>query len=108
MTRKICRKIVWHSLRKRLILFSPSYCDNKASYTAEDVGKFKTIVAFDCRGVEPVEFSPRTGWIVKAADNGQQFEDVDLSDDDWVEYDTKNNVSIGIYEIESNFIKMKK
>lgn len=79
-----------------------------ASYTAEDACKFKTIVVFDCRGVEPVEFSPRAGWICKAADNGQQFEDVDLSDDDWVEYDTKNNVSIGIYEFESNFIKMKK
>lgn len=49
-----------------------------------------------------------SGWIVKAADNGPQFEDVDLSDDDWVEYDNKNKVSIGIYEFESNFIKLKK
>lgn len=55
-----------------------------------------------------MEFSPRAGWIVKSADNGQKFEDVDLSDDDWVEYDTKNNVSVGIYEFESNFIKLKK
>lgn len=79
-----------------------------ASYTAEDSSKFKTIVVFDCRGVEPVDFSPRTGWIVKAANNRQQYEDVDLSDDDWVEYDSKNNVSIGIYEIKSKFIKIKK
>ena len=27
--------------------------------------KFKTIVAFDCRGLEPVDFSPRNGWNVK-------------------------------------------
>lgn len=79
-----------------------------AVYTENDAGKFKTIVSFDCRGVEPVEFSPRTGWIVKASDGGQTFEDVDLSDDDWVEYDNKNKVSIGIYEFESNFIKLKK
>lgn len=77
-------------------------------YTADDSGKFKVIVSFDCRGVEPVDFSPRTGWIVEASDNGQKFEDVDLSEDDWVEYDNKNKVSIGIYEFESNFIKMKK
>lgn len=78
------------------------------AYTANDSGKFKVIVSLDCRGVEPVDFSPRAGWIVKAVDNGQTFEDVDLSEDDWVEYDTKNKVSIGIYEFESNFIKLKK
>lgn len=79
-----------------------------ATYTADDVGKFKTIVAFDCRGVEPIEFSPRTGWIVHSAENGQKFEDVDLCEDDWVEYDQKNKVSVGIYEFASNFIKLKK
>lgn len=79
-----------------------------AAYTDADAGKFKTIVAFDCRGIEPVEFSPRSGWIVESSENGQKFEDVDLSEDDWVEYDQKNAISVGIYEFESNFIKMKK
>uniref|UniRef100_A0A0K8TQ63 Uncharacterized protein n=1 Tax=Tabanus bromius TaxID=304241 RepID=A0A0K8TQ63_TABBR len=77
-------------------------------YTSEDSGKFKTIVLFDCRGVEPCDFSPRTGWIAKSSDNGQVFEDVDLSEDDWVEYDQKNNTSVGIYDFKSNFIKLKK
>lgn len=77
-------------------------------YTADDSGKFKAIVSLDCRGVEPIAFSPRAGWIVKSTNNGQVFEDVDLSEDDWVEYDNKNKVSIGIYEFESNFIKLKK
>lgn len=86
-----------------LFLFYP-----KAAYTSDDAGKFKTIVAFDCRGVEPVEFSPRSGWLVKSSENGQAFDDVDLSDDDWVEYDTKNKTSVGIYEFESNFVKLKK
>ncbi|XP_030554369.1 UPF0587 protein GA18326 [Drosophila novamexicana] len=77
-------------------------------YTAEDAGKFKTIVVFDCRGVEPVEFSPRTGWKVVSSENGQSFEDVDLSEDDWVEYDQKNKNSVGVYEFASKFIKLKK
>ncbi|EDW10611.1 UPF0587 protein GA18326 [Drosophila mojavensis] len=77
-------------------------------YTADDAGKFKTIAIFDCRGVEPVEFSPRTGWKVLSADNGQAFEDVDLSEDDWVEYDQKNKNSVGIYEFASKFVKLKK
>ncbi|KAH8325151.1 hypothetical protein KR074_003403 [Drosophila pseudoananassae] len=79
-----------------------------AAYTADDAGSFKTIVIFDCRGVEPVEFSPRAGWRVSSSENGQTFEDVDLSEDDWVEYDQKNNNSVGIYEFASKFIKLKK
>lgn len=79
-----------------------------AAYTADDAGNYKTIVVFDCRGVEPFEFSPRAGWIVQSAENGQSFEDVDLSDDDWVEYDQKNKNSVGVYEFASQFIKLKK
>ncbi|EAT48118.1 AAEL000847-PA [Aedes aegypti] len=81
---------------------------SNASYTADDSGKLKTIVAFDCRGVEPVAFSPRSGWIAKATEGGPKFEDIDLSEDDWVEYDQKNNNSVGVYEFEADFIKMKK
>ncbi len=33
--------------------------DTITAYNAEDTNKFKTIVAFDCRGVEPVAFDPR-------------------------------------------------
>ncbi|KAI8125004.1 UPF0587 protein [Lucilia cuprina] len=77
-------------------------------YTQEDSGKFKTIVVFDCRGAEPVEFSPRVGWIVRSVDNGQTFEEVDLSEDDWVDFDEKNNNSVGVYEFASKFIKLKK
>lgn len=78
------------------------------AYTADDAGNFKTIVVFDCRGVEPVEFAPRTGWKVQSSENGQSFEDVDLSEDDWVEYDQKNKNSVGVYEFASKFIKLKK
>uniref|UniRef100_A0A336KZU9 CSON001249 protein n=1 Tax=Culicoides sonorensis TaxID=179676 RepID=A0A336KZU9_CULSO len=77
-------------------------------YTENDVGKFKSIVSFDCRGIEPVEFSPRSGWIAKATENGQKFEDIDLSEDDWADYDEKNNQSVGITEFKSQFIKLKK
>ncbi|KAH8304554.1 UPF0587 protein GA18326 [Drosophila kikkawai] len=81
---------------------------SNVAYTADDAGSFKTIVVFDCRGVEPVEFSPRAGWRVSSSENGQAFEDVDLSEDDWVEYDQKNNNSVGVYEFASKFIKLKK
>ncbi|KAG4070393.1 hypothetical protein HA402_006535 [Bradysia odoriphaga] len=79
-----------------------------AAYSADDSEKFKTIVCFDCRGVEPVKFSPRSGWIVQSTENGQRYEDVDLSEDDWVEYDEKNKQDVGVYSFESQFIKLKK
>lgn len=65
-------------------------------------------MVFDCRGVEPVEFSPRSGWIVQSVDNGQKFEDVDFSDDDWVDYDERHKNSVGVYEFASRFMKLKK
>uniref|UniRef100_A0A1A9WHD1 Uncharacterized protein n=1 Tax=Glossina brevipalpis TaxID=37001 RepID=A0A1A9WHD1_9MUSC len=77
-------------------------------YAEKDAGKFKTIVVFDCRGAEPIEFSPRSGWIVQSSGSGEVFENVDLSDDDWVEYDQKNRTSVGIYQFASKFIKLKK
>ena len=38
--------------------------DTLTSYNVEDSNKFKTLVVFDCRGLEPVDFSPRNGWRV--------------------------------------------
>ena len=35
--------------------------DSVASYDAGDSNTWKTIVVMDCRGIEPVEFSPRNG-----------------------------------------------
>ena len=43
--------------------------DSLGSITAEDT-KFKTIVIFDCRGVEPVDFSPRVRQADSAIEGG--------------------------------------
>ena len=45
--------------------------DTVAKYNQEDNNKFKTIVVFDCRGLEPVEFSPRNGWRVSVDKNNK-------------------------------------
>lgn len=76
------------------------------SYTEDDAESFKTIVTFDCRGAEPYEFSPRIGWVVTATSQGQVFHHVDLSKDDWVDYDEKNRQTVGIYDFTSKFIKL--
>ena len=62
--------------------------------------KFQTVVVFECRGIEPVDFDPRVhsiymptiiysslslscclqgGWSAQGVDSGSQFTDIDLS-----------------------------
>ena len=41
--------------------------DTIVSYDMADNNKYKTIVVFDCRGIEPVDFSPRNGWKVSTS-----------------------------------------
>ena len=92
--------------------------DSFSSYDFADSGKFKTLVAFDCRGLEPVDFSPRNGWTCKgylaAEDNdgeegkeGSDFNDVDLAEEEWADYDEKIEESTMISEMKSQFVKMK-
>lgn len=76
-------------------------------YTEADSGSFKSLVSFDCRGIEPVEFDPRSGYLVKCSENGQKFEDVEIEDGDWTEYDDKNKNSVSISEFKSQFVKLK-
>jgi hypothetical protein len=92
--------------------------DSINSYNHADSNKFKTVVVIDCRGMEPVEFSPRNGWTVKGykesqdddedgAETGTTFEDVDLTEKEWADYDEKSNESTCISEFESQFVKVK-
>ncbi|XP_064607064.1 CXXC motif containing zinc binding protein-like [Liolophura sinensis] len=81
--------------------------DSLKSYDADDVGKFKTIVVFDCRGVEPTDFSPRTGFVAEGTDSGVQFNEITLSDGDWCDYDERSKVSVGVYEFQHKFVKSK-
>lgn len=64
-------------------------------------------MTFDCRGIEPVEFAPGEGWIAQASDSGKVFDEVDLSEREWVEYDDKSKRSVGVYDFESQFVKVK-
>nr|CAG4639653.1 EOG090X0HQJ [Daphnia magna] len=81
--------------------------ESVTSYDDGDQGKFKIIVKFDCRGMEPADFSPRNGWVVEGLESGMKFSDIDLSDKEWVEYDEKAKNEVGIYEIEHEFSREK-
>lgn len=58
------------------------------------------------RGVEPVDFDARVGWTAASTESTTRFEDIDLGEKDWVDYDERAGASVGLYGLESQFIKL--
>uniref|UniRef100_T1JP18 CXXC motif containing zinc binding protein n=1 Tax=Strigamia maritima TaxID=126957 RepID=T1JP18_STRMM len=80
--------------------------DSKKAYSNDDKNKLKTIIVFDCRGFEPSAFEPRNGWIARGVDTGTQFNDIDLTEKEWVDYDEKLKEPVGIYDVTYKFVKL--
>ena len=100
-------------------------------YTYDDCPSYRTVVVFDCRGVEPTQYDPRVwilslsfcydiieminqsndififvkgGWSAIGLESGIKF-DVNLSQD-WADFDEKQKESVGIYEIKYKFVRL--
>lgn len=73
-------------------------------YTAEDAGQFVPIVAFECRGMEPTKWTPTEGCIVRG--KKAAFKDADIAED-WADFDEAANQSVGIYNLEYDFVVHK-
>lgn len=80
--------------------------DTVKPYSADDNEKFKTVVVLDCRGVEPDDFFPGQGYKCSGVESGSQFNDINLEEGEWVDYDEKASESVGIYSVEHKFIKV--
>lgn len=73
---------------------------------ADQEQKFQTVVVFECRGMEPIDFSPRCGWVAEGTER-TLFDEVELQEGDWCDYDEKTRQSVGVYDISHQFIKVK-
>ncbi|XP_061166524.1 CXXC motif containing zinc binding protein-like [Saccostrea echinata] len=83
--------------------------DSLKPYCETDSGKFATVVVFDCRGLEPIDFSPRAGFVAEGAESGTPFTEIAFNegDPDWVDYDAQANQSVGVYNIQHRFEVVK-
>ncbi|CAI2164069.1 16973_t:CDS:2 [Funneliformis geosporum] len=63
-------------------------------YTIESSGNFAQMITIECRGLELIDFEPRAR---------TKFEDIDLTDGDWAEYDEKGGIPVGISEVQAKF-----
>ncbi|KAF7223154.1 uridine-cytidine kinase 2-B isoform X1 [Nothobranchius furzeri] len=79
--------------------------DTITPYNAEDNETFKTMVQFECRGLEPVDFQPQAGFAAEGAESGTPFPEVNLLEKDWTDYDEKVSESVGIYEVTHRVVK---
>ncbi|CAM9359797.1 unnamed protein product [Discosporangium mesarthrocarpum] len=68
----------------------------------DKTGEFVPILAFDCRGLEPVAWHPSTDFTV-TSEGGEVFERVDLSEGDWSDYCEKSAAPVSIVDIEHRF-----
>ncbi|KAI7878287.1 DUF866-domain-containing protein [Lichtheimia hyalospora FSU 10163] len=75
------------------------------AYSAEQNGKLQKIAVFDCRGLELVDFAPKDPWAAEGTETGYPFQDIDLEEGDWADYDEKAGEPVGISEIEVEFKK---
>uniref|UniRef100_A0A8P4KI11 CXXC motif containing zinc binding protein n=1 Tax=Dicentrarchus labrax TaxID=13489 RepID=A0A8P4KI11_DICLA len=79
--------------------------DTITPYNAEDSERFKTMVQFECRGLEPIDFEPQAGFAAQGAESGTPFLEINLQEKDWTDYDEKVSESVGIYEVTHQFKK---
>ena len=66
------------------------------TYTSEDSGKYKAMITFETRGdLQVVGWHPKTDFSVTST-GGHEFEECDLSEGDWADYDEKADESVSI------------
>uniref|UniRef100_A0A8C1TXU9 CXXC motif containing zinc binding protein n=1 Tax=Cyprinus carpio TaxID=7962 RepID=A0A8C1TXU9_CYPCA len=54
--------------------------DTITPYNAEDSERYKTIVQFECRGLEQVDFQPQAGFAASGAETSTQFPEINLQE----------------------------
>ncbi|KAI1793832.1 hypothetical protein LXA43DRAFT_998595 [Ganoderma leucocontextum] len=74
-------------------------------YTVEANGQFAPFLTIDCRGLEFIGFDPKGTWKCVGAESGTPFE-VDLDEEgEWVDYDEKAALPVGVSKIEAKWAR---
>ncbi|KAL6212315.1 hypothetical protein ACLB2K_017535 [Fragaria x ananassa] len=71
-----------------------------------EAGKSTPVTVFECRGYEPVDYG-FGGWWKARSLAGTTFDNVDLSEDEFSEYDEKGECPVMISKPSSSFVVQK-
>jgi hypothetical protein len=72
----------------------------------QELGGFQPLVVIEGRGWEPKEWIPTGGFKAESL-AGTVFDDVDLHEKEWCDYDEKSGESVEIMQVESMISKAK-
>lgn len=67
-----------------------------------EAGMDAPLMVFDCRGYEPVDFVFGGSWKAEST-SGTKFDDIDLSGEDFADYDEKGECPVMISNLRSTF-----
>ena len=70
----------------------------KESLTSETAGEWVRILEIDARGADFIEFIPEGRWSCKALNSKSSFDDVDLEDGEWYDYDDDRGEEVSVTE----------
>ena len=71
-------------------------------YTAENNGEEVVILAVEARGLVPTEWTCKNDFTVTTT-GGTTFEEVDVEDGIWADYDAENDCPVSIQELSGRF-----
>jgi len=74
-------------------------------YSADANGQFAPFLTIDCRGLEFVGFDPRGIWRCAGIESGTKFDEVDLEEGEWVDYDEKAALPVGVSNVENQWTR---
>lgn len=66
---------------------------------AANSNKWTNLLEIDARGIDFVEFIPEGQWHCVGEELGTKFEEVDLEDKEWYEYDDKQGEEVSVTDV---------
>lgn len=66
------------------------------SLTQETAGKWVKLLEIDARGADFIEFIPEGRWMGKAANSTSVFDEIDLEDGEWYDYDDNKGEEVSV------------
>lgn len=78
----------------------------KDKLTSETSGNWVHILEIDARGLDFTEFVPEGRWECVGAETGTKFDDVDLEDTEWHDYDEKAADEVAVVEFEWSIARL--
>ncbi|RYP68963.1 hypothetical protein DL771_006385 [Monosporascus sp. 5C6A] len=78
---------------------SASIKNTPKPYERTEPPKGQTIIEFDCRGLEFTNFSPEGEWLADGVDSATKFQEIDLTEGEWFDYDEKAGEEVSIKDL---------